>query len=99
MSLKPTDPETAVDWYLKDRANELADSSLKSHEYQLKHFIRWCSEVGIQNLDTLTGRNLHRYRLWRGGGGWLSQRSQRDETDGHLSYLHPLASVLSRLIF
>jgi hypothetical protein len=36
MSLKPTDPETAVDWYLKDRANELADSSLKSHEYQLK---------------------------------------------------------------
>ena len=63
--LGPIDPSTAVEMYLADRDRELRDSSLTTHESALKFFEQWCEEEGIDNLNELTGRLLHQYRIWR----------------------------------
>lgn len=93
MSLEPIEPQTAVEWYLEDRANELAASSLKSHEYQLNHFIQWCEEERIENLNTLTGRQLHRFRLWRRADGDLNKVSEKKQMDTCRIFIRWLESI------
>ncbi|CQR49036.1 tyrosine-type recombinase/integrase [Haloferax massiliensis] len=63
--LEPISPETAVNLYLRDRKNELRESSIRQHESALRFFCKWCSQTGIENLNELTGRKLNRYRIWR----------------------------------
>jgi integrase len=81
MTLEPIDPPTALKLYLADRANDLADASLQAHEYRLGHFVRWCDEQPITNLNELTGRRLHEYRLWRRNEGDLSKVSEKTQMD------------------
>lgn len=57
-TLEPIAPDEAVDLYLKDRQNELADGTLKSYGYKLGRFVEWCEDEGIDNLNNLTGRIL-----------------------------------------
>ena len=63
MSLEPIDPEKALELYLKDKENELSEASLKGHKYRLGHFVRWCDEQDIEDLNSPNGRQLHEYRL------------------------------------
>ncbi|RJT03903.1 site-specific integrase [Halococcus sp. IIIV-5B] len=73
-SLTPVDPQTAVELYLESRS-EASENTLRSHKYRLRHFIRWCEdgdEGNIQNLNSLTGRDLHEYRVWRKQEGDLN---------------------------
>lgn len=79
--LEPIDPEEAVDLYLRDRSTELADISLKSHEYRLNHFLRWCDHEKIQNLNSLSGRDLMRYKSWRQEDGDLTKTSLKTQID------------------
>lgn len=44
MSLEPIEPEAALELFLKDKEAELADASIKGHDYRLRHFVRWCHE-------------------------------------------------------
>jgi len=81
MSLEPIDPETALELYIADRENELTEATIYSHRSRLGHFVRWCDEQGIGNLNDLTGRQLHRYRLWRRDEGDLSLASEKTQMD------------------
>jgi site-specific recombinase XerD len=63
LTLEPIDPETALKLYLADRETELAELSLMSYEYLLNHFVRWCEEREIENLNTLSGRLLQAFRI------------------------------------
>jgi site-specific recombinase XerD len=81
MSLEPIDPETALELYLADRKNELTEATLYSHKSRLGHFVRWCDEQDIDNLNDLTGRQLHKYRLWRREEGDLSIASEKTQMD------------------
>jgi site-specific recombinase XerD len=81
MALEPIDPETALELYLADRKNELSEATLYSHRSRLGHFVRWCDEQDIENLNNLTGRQLHRYRLWRREEGDLSIASEKTQMD------------------
>lgn len=81
MSLEPIDPETALELYLKDKQNELAEASLTGKKYRLQHFVRWCYEQGIENMNTPTGRQLHEYRLWRRDDGDLNKVSEKTQMD------------------
>jgi site-specific recombinase XerD len=82
MSLEPIDAETALELYLADKENELSEASLKGHKYRLGHFVRWCNEgEEIENLHTLTGRQLHRSRLWRREDGDLNKVSEKTQMD------------------
>ena len=64
--LKPTTPAEAVEWYLKERESELSEKSRENHRYRLKQFVKFCDENDIENMNAITGRNLHRFRTWRG---------------------------------
>ncbi|MFC6723181.1 tyrosine-type recombinase/integrase [Halobium palmae] len=63
--LEPTTPAEAVEWYLAERDPELSEKSLQNQEYRLSQFCTFCDERDIDNLNALTGRNLHRFRVWR----------------------------------
>jgi len=81
-SLTSTAPEEALDLYLRERSTDVTDSTLQAHEYRLSHFIRWCDEEeGIENVNNLSGRDLHRYKLWRQEDGELNQVSLKSQMD------------------
>lgn len=81
MSLEPIEPETALELYLADRENNVTEATIRSHRSRLGHFIRWCDDEEITNLNNLTGRKLHRYRLWRRDEGDLSPATEKTQMD------------------
>ena len=81
MNLEPIDPETAVELYIAEREADAAASTVRSHRSRLNQFIRWCDERDIENLNELTGRTLHEYRLWRRNDGNLAKASLNCQMD------------------
>ncbi len=73
--LEPVEPKEGVEWYLDEKEHENSPATVKAHEYRLNHFIRWCDQNSIDNLNTLTGRDLHRYKQWRRDDGDLNNVS------------------------
>ena len=69
--LEPIAPDAAMALYLDHRRGEVSDRTLTSHEYRLKPFTKWCEEQEIHNLNDLTGRDLHAYRVDRREDGDL----------------------------
>ena len=66
--LESLDPETAVEMYLDHRAPELSEKTLQNHRYRLETFVDFCRDEEIEDLNELTGRDLHEYRVWRSQG-------------------------------
>jgi len=63
--------------YQHEREREVSQRTLQAHHYRLVHFIRWCDKEGVDNMNDLTGRKLHEYRLWRKDDGDLNAISLR----------------------
>lgn len=63
--LEPITPEEAVNLYMHHRKPELSKKSMQNHRYRLNSFVEWCQDVGLENLNGLTGRDVHRFRTWR----------------------------------
>lgn len=81
MTLEPIEPQEAVELYLADRETEVSKATLKSHRYRLGHFVCWCEDKKISNLNELTGRQLHEYRQWRRADGNLTPSSEKTQMD------------------
>jgi len=81
MELEPIDPETALELYIAEKEMELSKSTIRSHRSRLGHFIRWCDERDITNLNELTGRKLQEFRLWRRNDGGLAKVSVKTQID------------------
>lgn len=62
-------PEEAVDMYIEHRRPDLSEKSIENHRYRLDTFIEFCKTHDIDNVNTLSGRDLHRYRTWRSKDG------------------------------
>lgn len=91
--LEPLEPERGVELYLRQRQDDAADSTLKAHEYRLSHFIRWCDEEGIGNLNDLTGRRLFEYRIWRRDDGDLNTTSVRTQLSTLRAFIKFLETI------
>lgn len=63
--LEPLGPAEAVDMYVEERRTEVSEKTLQNHKYRLDTFVEFCEERDIDDLNALTGRDLHRYRTWR----------------------------------
>ncbi|MCU4975957.1 site-specific integrase [Halobacteria archaeon AArc-m2/3/4] len=63
--LEPLAPAEAVNHYLNHREPELSEKSVENHRYRLNSFVEWCQKHGLDNLNDLTGRDLHQFRTWR----------------------------------
>ncbi|ESS10261.1 MAG: site-specific recombinase XerD [uncultured archaeon A07HR60] len=70
--LQPMEPERARELYLDHKQTQCSEVTVQSHRYRLNHFVRWCEENTIENLNNLTGRDLHEFRLWRKKDGDLN---------------------------
>jgi site-specific recombinase XerD len=79
--LEPLPPEQAKEMYEQEREGEVSERTLQAHHYRLVHFIRWCDREGIDNMNDLTGRKLHEYRLWRKDDGDLNAVSLRTQLE------------------
>lgn len=64
-SLDPLEPEAAVDLYLDHRRTEVSEETMSSHRYRLEAFVDWCDQEHIYNMNDLSGRDLHAYRVYR----------------------------------
>lgn len=62
-ALEPLAPEKGMSLYLQSRSDELAERSLELHEKHIGSFVEWCAENGIENLNAVTARTVHEYRL------------------------------------
>ena len=79
--LEPLEPQRAKEMYQQERQGEVTERTLQAHHYRLVHFIRWCNEEGIDDLNDLTGRRLHECRLWRKEDGDLNAVSLRTQLE------------------
>ncbi|WP_312911345.1 tyrosine-type recombinase/integrase [Natronosalvus caseinilyticus] len=93
MTLEPIDPETALELYLAERETECSEATIYSHRMRLGFFLRWCGKRDIENLNTLTGRRLHEYRLWRRNVGDLSKTSEKTQMDTLRVFIRWLESI------
>ncbi|MDB2281288.1 tyrosine-type recombinase/integrase [Halorubrum ezzemoulense] len=66
--LEPLSPEDSLEMYVSLREDEVSPSTIRTHRSRLGHFIEWCNENEVENLNDLTGRNLQTYRTWRKQG-------------------------------
>jgi len=64
-------PEKGKEMFLAHRSDEVSEKTLQGYHYRLKPFVKWCDQEGITNLNNLTARLLHEYRLWRKEDGDL----------------------------
>jgi len=77
--LEPIEPATAQELYLDHKANQCSDVTVQSHEYRTNFFVTWCAENGIDNMNDLSGRDIHKFRLWRKAEGGLNKISMQTQ--------------------
>lgn len=64
-SLEPLDPGEGVDRYLRRRRSEVAEKTIDEYARKLDHFLEWCDEKDLENLNALSGRSIDDFRVWR----------------------------------
>lgn len=75
--LEPIDPRTARELYLDHKKTYCFEATVQAHHYRTKHIVEWCEEQDIDNLNELTGRDLHEFRLWIMDRGNINQVTLR----------------------
>lgn len=79
--LEPIEPADAVELYLKEKKSEVSEWTHYSHGSRLGHFLRWCEEKDINDLNNITGRDLKRYKLWRRDDGDINNVTLKTQMD------------------
>ncbi|MDG5761889.1 tyrosine-type recombinase/integrase [Natronococcus sp. A-GB1] len=79
--LEPIHPAEAFEIYLDERRAEVTANTLQAHKYRIGHFLRWCEEKEITDLNSLSGRQLHEYKIWRQKEGNLNAVSVKTQMD------------------
>jgi site-specific recombinase XerD len=98
--LEPLSPEDAKDRYLRSMEDDKAEGTIRTRRYKLGHFVRWCDEEGIDNLNKLTGRQLEDYKHWRKEDGNLNKttlRTQMSVIRGFIDYCGKIDGVRPEL--
>jgi len=64
--LDPLDPAAALELYIDHRRGEISRKTRRAHENRIGAFVEWCDEVAeIHNMNDVTGRDLHAFRVYR----------------------------------
>jgi len=96
--LEPISPEQAVQLYLEDKQREYRKSTVDAHRSRLRFFTHWCEENGIDNMNELTARDLHEYRVWRREGlNVVSEKTQMDTLRVFIEWCETIDAVQTGL--
>lgn len=77
--LEPLAPSTGKEMYLDERRHELTEATIQSHGYRLRQFVLWCEDDDIDNLNDLSGRDIHRFRVKRREEDGLATASMKGQ--------------------
>jgi len=91
--LEPITPAEAKEMYLAQRRNEIAEATLQGHHYRLKPFVQWCESTDLTNLNDLTARDIHKYRLHREEEASLNKITLRTQLSTIRVFLQFLESI------
>ena len=89
--LDPIAPTEAVEFYFDHRESDLSKSTLENQRYRLKAFLEWCEKEEITNMNSLTGRDLHQFRVWR------KKDIKKVTLNGHLQTLRVFLEFCSKI--
>ena len=67
--------------HLRKRQDEVSEHTIEAHQYRLQHFLRLCEQRDVDNLNDLSGRDIHNYKLWRRDDGDLSRVTVNTQMD------------------
>ena len=96
--LQPISPREAVRLYLADREMDLSEKSLENHRYRLDSWLAFCDDQGIENMNDVTGRTIHEYRVWRqDGDGDAYQAVSKPTLKGNLATLRVFLEFCSSI--
>jgi integrase len=76
-ALEPIDPRTAQQLFLDHKETECAEATVQSYRYRTNYFVEWCERNDLENLNDLSGRDIHTFRLWRQESGDLKPISMK----------------------
>ncbi|RDI72667.1 site-specific integrase [Halopelagius longus] len=79
--LTPKAPAEAVKEYLNARESKLSETTIESQRNRLEAFVEWAEENGLQNMSSLSGRDIHYFRMW------IEERVEPVILAGHLQTL------------
>ncbi|MDS0280649.1 tyrosine-type recombinase/integrase [Haloarcula onubensis] len=65
--LEPLSPEEGVDRFLTHREPSVRESTLNNAKTRLRYFLDWCDERDVENLNSLSGRDMSDFVAWRRG--------------------------------
>ena len=91
--LEPLTPADGRQMYLNERRHEVSEATLQSHGYRLDQFVEWCDDQGIDNLNDLSGRDIHRFRVKRREEDGLSTPSMKGQLSTLRMFLRFCASI------
>jgi site-specific recombinase XerD len=91
--LEPIKPEKAKEMFVAQRDDEVSEKTLQAYHYRLKPFVEWCEQEKFTNLNDLSARSLHEYRLWRKEDGDLKTITLK----GQLSTLRVFVKFLESI--
>lgn len=91
--LEPIEPRTAVQMYLDERRQEVADATLQAHDYRLRQFVAWCEDQSIDNLNEISGRELHRFRIKRRDEDGLATATMKGQLATLRAFLRFCATI------
>lgn len=91
--LEPIAPAKAKKMFLAQRRDEVAEATLQGYHYRLKPFVQWCDREDITNMNSLTARSLHEYRLWRKEDGDLKPITLKGQLSTLRVFLKFLESI------
>ncbi len=81
--LEPIGPREALELYAKDR--DIATSTERAHRRRIGRLAAWCESQGIDNLNNINGRKLHRFKIdafeSKDNGGNYSRETIRSVMD------------------
>ena len=74
-----TQPSEAIELYIQDRQQELAQQTRQSHRYRLNHLPRFCEQEDINCIEDITPMDLTQYKRWRKRDGDLNITSMHTQ--------------------
>lgn len=90
--LEPIDPREALELYIKDRRGDLRAATIWSHQSRSSIFVDWCIEDST-NRNELTGRTIHKYKIWRREEGDLSKATLKTQIDTVRAFIKWLEDI------
>jgi len=85
--LEPLTPSEGLKMFLSEKQDDLASSTLRSYRRRINHFIQYCDERDINNLNNVTGRVLFQFRTHRRDEGNLAKPSLKTQLTAIRSFI------------